>query len=79
MPQTDAEITTNVWHTIDSAPRDGTAVLLWHGKRCTVGRFREFADGTRVWEIGQATGGVAVLDCIATHWAPLPEPPEDAR
>ena len=74
----------NGWLPIESAPRDGTRVVLWSAKYGTeVGWFAEWDDFT----IGkQETSGWAMNwnsefghpdeEVISpTHWQPLPEPP----
>lgn len=72
------------WEKIESAPKDGTAVLLWeqystnpfvgywyeHGKRWTV--CHEHVDAEGGWD------GANVVDKLSmpiTHWCPLPPPP----
>lgn len=61
------------WRPISSAPKDGTAVLVWDatphhpdGGRATVVHWnlREWSE----WGPGSAS--------YATHWQPLPSPPE---
>lgn len=52
------------WRDIESAPRDGTRVLLAIG-------------GGNV-AIGKWTDGDAANPATATHWQPLPSPPEKA-
>lgn len=78
------------WMPIETAPRDGTAVLVmrnnWPG--CKNGVAEECnGHNTYVaeWWTGEGKGGAwvcymdAVLDPICpitpTHWMPLPEPP----
>jgi len=64
------------WQSIETAPKDGSAVLLWCGEgllfepfQC-VGRFRR----EETW-----TGWVDVYEGVdlttPTHWMPLPAPP----
>ena len=57
------------WQTIETAPQDGTAILVFHPAwdTCQVGmRYEE----TRVWQ--QPNGDVLKLP---THWMPLPTLP----
>jgi hypothetical protein len=61
------------WQGIDTAPRDGTPVLVYCAPHCAVA----------VWESGHwydpvYSDGLPALD-HATHWMPLPEAPEQSR
>lgn len=55
------------WQPIETAPKDGTAVLLWSG---IVMRAGWWAASDDVWRIG----GDSILR-KATHWRPLPPAP----
>jgi hypothetical protein len=70
----------NAWHTMETAPRDGTPFLAWHA---------EGIDGEPHWAVCYYgvdgwlcydTGGVAADDrdddFRPTHWTHLPAPPE---
>lgn len=76
------------WQTIDTAPRDGTIVLLfgpWSGQisgygntpRIDIGYYRdgksEFV-GNDWWELITGDGYVAWM--TPTHWMPLPKEPK---
>jgi len=69
------------WQPIDTAPKDGTAILLW-----PYGHF-EFWNGAAEAEVvlGYCTedeewfNPEARLSFKPTHWMPLPEPPEDIQ
>lgn len=67
------------WQPIETAPRDGRPILLWCNDRQYVcGEFWSRADGSAGWEIGHRIDGTVIcLGLPATHWMPLPEPPED--
>lgn len=52
------------WKTIDSAPRDGTDVLVWDGDSVSLSHWDE-----GWWVLLEYT-----LDGV-THWMPLPAPP----
>jgi hypothetical protein len=67
------------WRTIDSAPRDGTEILLY-GSCERDGRF--FAPDCNVgWWDEDNLGGWQARDLPIdpTHWMPLPAPPMQAR
>lgn len=55
------------WQTMDTAPKDGTEILLWDIKNfAIVGYWHRVADH---W-----TSGDYAL--VPTHWMPLPEGPK---
>ena len=56
------------WRPIDTAPKDGTAVLVWDGYDLMVSRFG--ACGVNEW----STRALCAEE--PTHWIPLPEPPD---
>jgi hypothetical protein len=56
------------WQPIDTAPKDGTEVLLTDGKYKRTGYW---ARRVGVWSID----AIVALE-PPTHWMPLPEPPE---
>jgi hypothetical protein len=68
------------WQTIDTAPRTGEKILLY---ACTgdvaVGEWREFSDGTTMWEMGHTKTTIIGLNATATYWMPLPPPPITAE
>lgn len=67
------------WQPIETAPKDGTSVLLWFPSRqgyvgrqdCVPCHWSEWGGG--VWE--NATSGHMQSD-TPTHWMPLPAPPQ---
>lgn len=76
----------NEWQLIDTAPKDGTIVLLFGS--CNWNEYTERNDPVVTvgfWEDDggfDCCGGWTALtfnpysdDCEATHWVPLPEPP----
>lgn len=72
------------WKTIDSAPKDGTAVLLYrplafktNDEEIAIQRTTSYE--IHCWEstIPKGTDGKNFTEgsCYATHWMPLPKPP----
>jgi hypothetical protein len=74
------------WQPIDTAPRDGTAILicacetgmLVFGQRIAVAKFHAEHDFPRgkVLDFVTADEGDRRHVRFATHWMPLPAPPE---
>ena len=64
------------WQPIATAPRDGSAVDLWHvnGYRVADARWQKGASGVGGWDWGD--GLYALGDQQFTHWMPVPAPPE---
>lgn len=56
------------WQTIDTAPKDGTEVLLWLGDDVALGYWREDAQAF--------DSEVGWIRPMPTHWMPLPDPPK---
>lgn len=68
------------WQSIETAPRDGTRILLVHGSYIWLDTWWK-GDGTNsdwssivAWK--QATGKTPDAP---THWMPLPTPPENTE
>jgi hypothetical protein len=57
------------WQPIETAPKDGTDVLLWCGWAIT----GLYHDGQ--WRTEDKRAPIY----MATHWIPLPEPPEEQQ
>ena len=68
-------MTMSDWQPIETAPRDGTSVLLIRAKAMDGGRLGHRI-GIGSWKQGQWKG-----DCTRapTHWMPLPEPPGEGE
>lgn len=68
------------WLPIETAPKDGTRVILWDGEEVRTGGCRweswynEWVEA--VVPVGYENGVSAVDN--PTHWMPLPEPPGNA-
>lgn len=57
------------WKTIETAPRDGTDVLLWDGQAVELGHWLDWDDGTGDWVDRE------FLPLRPTYWMNLPDPP----
>lgn len=80
------------WHPIETAPKDGTEVLLWWRAEIghdvvdfwASGHWKRLGDGSAGW-IGESfhasePGYWTRLICERpTHWMPLPDPPDWKR
>jgi len=66
------------WQPIETAPKDGTTLLVWDGIAITTAFFQTHKYGGN-WEL--ANPGSYAEDCEinATHWMYLPEPPEQDK
>ena len=58
------------WQPIETAPKDGTWVLLSDGQTIWYGQYGWDEEGDAVF----FADGPGIRDC--THWMPLPEPPK---
>lgn len=69
------------WQTIDTAPKDGTTVLLgWAGSCSDVGFYYRGTPRPLFTEAGWFclvdVGNLRIADpCFPSHWMPLPDPP----
>jgi hypothetical protein len=80
------------WQPIETAPRDGTWVLLSGGEcdhdeesdaktRSVVGQWSNYCNGSTVdwhWQFAWYDGGYYGEYKKPTHWMPLPAPPQSA-
>ena len=62
------------WKTIDSAPRDGTKILVRDRFSAQVCQFTKEGVLELTWN-GERFSCDNNVDCDATHWMQLPEPP----
>lgn len=84
-----ADMETRGWMPIETAPRDGTVILIAGGADDQMayqsGRYDEFmqAPTRAMWSGGGWLIALAEACCVGierinpTHWMPLPTPPED--
>ncbi len=68
------------WRPIESAPRDGTRILLSDRQRVQeVWWARDYEDGLGYWStpFGPAGRGYTIIDRPSLLWQPLPAPPKE--
>jgi hypothetical protein len=68
------------WQPIETAPKDGTRVILWAPDYCDYAVGGEWCDRVGAWdaECGMMDDGPAMFEdeCDGpTHWRPFPAPP----
>ena len=61
------------WKPIETAPKDGTEVLVWGYGQMSVAKFISGVHGE--WKVYTSDGWYG-YDSFPTHWMPLPKPPE---
>jgi hypothetical protein len=77
-----------MWRPIETAPRDGSVILVWDTAPYWYGADRSVGPAVAAWHKNERVwavvgdGGVlfsdyGACDCSPTHWMPLPEPPID--
>ena len=69
------------WQPIETAPKDGTQILVWSPYRHTCvtwysGQYDDQPHGWIDWFTGKEYGGNWYAH-KATHWMPLPDPPKE--
>lgn len=62
------------WQPIETAPKDGTEILLWVPGGFVWHAVMAFSNG--MWA-DRYTGRPLPFLKVPTHWMPLPKPPED--
>jgi hypothetical protein len=65
------------WRPIETAPRDGTEVLLYTAQGMIQGCFA-YGDWEQSVCAASYDAATAYIECVPTHWQPLPEPPKEA-
>jgi hypothetical protein len=68
----------NGWKPIETAPKDGTSILLSDGKWVGEGYYSEHSGGTW-WEAGSHWTDAHDGQIYPTHWQPLPPPPSEGE
>lgn len=61
------------WQPIDTAPKDGTLILMADGGSVLCGLWSKDESG---WVDGSRDRNGELVTWDATHWMPLPAPPE---
>lgn len=71
------------WQPIETAPRDGTRVLVWvpkYAEHFVAALMTCPDDGDQQWIVARFhEPKISVIAPSPTHWMPLPEPPPDKR
>ena len=68
-----------MWLPIESAPKDGTRVLLVWGGVTVVGFYLDNSKTTHPWQGWRVPSMEPTPRGLVTHWMPLPSPPDPAR
>ena len=71
------------WQPIETAPKDGTKILVWtHHDVCEISEWFQ-ATGYKYKEVGRGLYAKSIVVAnegwssnTPTHWQPLPDPPE---
>ena len=64
------------WQPIETAPKDGTPILVWDGVDYSCVQYLIRKDGSAFWELGHGMNGDrSFLLRTLLNWMPLPEPP----
>lgn len=66
----------NGWRPIETAPRDGTAVLALYDNNAYYQHVVVFYTGAKTYEWEAEMGHNAFPECRLAYWMPLPEPPK---
>jgi hypothetical protein len=64
------------WQPIETAPKDGCAILAWRDSGVHVMRWRERGDGSGFWDEWRVRLK-SLQAAPPTHWMPLPAPPKE--
>lgn len=67
----------NGWFPIETAPKDGQNILLYNDLYCTFIGYYDKADEVNIdFPHFFSSGNYTLMRIHATHWRPIPEPPE---
>ena len=68
------------WQPIETAPKDGTQILVWDGNNFNVSwyGYPSVSERYKAFIYGEAVGDYNCFSEVyePTHWMPLPEPPQ---
>jgi len=64
------------WQPIETAPKDGTFVLLWLGPHWETAEVLQWSEEENAWI--DRHHGALIGSLVPTHWQPLPTPPTAA-
>lgn len=64
----------DAWKPIDTAPKDGTVILLGHSEAVFDGWWDTYDNA---WVDGETNGYGDLRSYDPTHWQPLPAPPKE--
>ena len=75
-----ARLRASMWQSIETAPKDGTEVLLLEGWYISHAQWRSvYSGGKQAWVVCGTDGTCAEYVDKPTHWMPIPEEPKRAR
>lgn len=67
------------WQPIETAPKDGTWVLLYQGEHVFQGYWFNIIEGHERWADHSASGCGGYVEAMPTHWMPLPPAPKPQK
>ena len=73
------------WRPIETAPKDNRSILIWpvhdsdHEEKCEIVFWAGDDDGYPGWYWFEAQSSPEWRHQDATHWMPLPQPPETTK
>lgn len=65
------------WMPIETAPKDGTRIIIWRDHRVCLARWRTLDGDNGYWD--EWSVPMKRLTVPPTHWMPLPSPPTKER